>query len=113
MNDHNLKPAKKGEVRNPKGRPVGSLSLETRIRKLLESKDLPKPILSAIRTQCGGDKTLLDAMLYVGAMQALQGDSNWFSKVVEHGYGKPLARTELSGPEGGDVPLGITVKFDK
>jgi len=32
----NLKPVKKGEVRNPKGRPKGSLSLVTLIEKALE-----------------------------------------------------------------------------
>lgn len=35
----NLKPAKKGEVRNPKGRPVGARSIKTMLRELLEARD--------------------------------------------------------------------------
>jgi hypothetical protein len=35
-NDENLKPAQKGEVRNPNGRPKGSLNRSTIARKWLE-----------------------------------------------------------------------------
>jgi len=37
-NDENLIPAKKGEIRNPKGRTEGSLNLKTIMKKILETK---------------------------------------------------------------------------
>ena len=48
----NLKPAKKGEVRNPKGRPKGSKSAKTRaiemLRALSSDKEPMTPIFAAI-----------------------------------------------------------------
>jgi len=36
---HNLKPIKKGEVRNPKGRTIGAKSIRTILQELLSAKD--------------------------------------------------------------------------
>lgn len=93
-----------------RGRPKGAISLETRIKRILEEGvELPESLKAVIRNQCGGDKNAADAMIIVGILQALQGDSGWFGKIMEHGYGKPLARAELTGKDGGKIEHDVTI----
>lgn len=107
----NLKPFVAGKSGNPKGRPIGAISLETRIRNLLEGDELPKSLKDAIRAQCGGDKKAIDAMIMVGMLQAIQGDANWFKAVIEQGYGKPLAKVEQTGKDGGPEKHDVTIRW--
>lgn len=96
------------------GRPKGSISIETRIRRILETDaELPKSIKEAIKAQCGGDKKAIDAMILVGMLQALQGDSGWFKAVMEHGYGKPTTKIAGVGDDGEQKPLEIKVTYGK
>lgn len=95
-NPQNLIPAKKGEVRNPKGKPKGTLNLETRVRRLLEGQDeLPPAIKKTIVSAVGSNKTALDAMIIVGILQSLQGDHNWGKMIKEWGYGKDVDKSEV------------------
>ena len=56
----NLRPAKKGEVRNPKGRPVGSKSAKTRAIEMLaalaDDKEPMTPIFKALLAVLNGDE---------------------------------------------------------
>ena len=59
MNDENLKPAKKGEVRNPKGRPCGALGVKAQLKRLLKELDPDKidhgtPIAQALMQKAFG-----------------------------------------------------------
>ncbi len=112
-NPQNLrpKPWKKGESGNPKGKAPGTISLESRIRKLLEGDELPKSLKDAIKAQCGTDKKAIDAMIMVGMLQAIQGDANWFKAVLEHGYGKPIAKVESTGKDGGKIQQDVTIRW--
>lgn len=48
-NEQNLIPAKKGEIRNPKGYPKGIPNSKTRLRRLLElTQDLKNPVTGEI-----------------------------------------------------------------
>lgn len=96
------------------GRPKGSVSLDTRIRNLLNDTDnLPEPLKEAIRKKCGGNKSAIDAMMIVGMLHALQGDKGWAEFITNRGWGKVVDKTEVSGPDGAAVPLEINVKFGK
>lgn len=112
-NTSGLKPFKPGQSGNPHGRPVGSISLSQRIQSLLEGDQLPQSLKDTIKAQCGSDKKAIDAMIMVGMLQALQGDAAWFKAVMEHGYGKPTQKNELSGPDGGAIAMSVEVKFGK
>jgi hypothetical protein len=80
------------------GRPKGSISLETRVRRWLEGdEELPLPIKKAIQNQVGADKNALDAIIIVGILQALQGDKGWAELVLNRGHGKVPDKTEHSG----------------
>lgn len=90
-----------------RGRPAGSISLDTRIRMLLEDTEkLPDPIKNAIRAQCGSDAKAMDAMIVVGLLQALQGDNKWAQLIWDRGWGKVPDHTILSGDA--DNPLVVT-----
>lgn len=45
-NDENLIPAKKGEVRNPKGKPKGTLNWSTVVKRLLDDEEFYQKILA-------------------------------------------------------------------
>lgn len=90
------------------GRPKGSISLETRIRNLLEdTESLPAPIREAIKIQCGGNVKAMDAMIVVGLLQALQGDKAWAQLIWEQGWGKAAQKVDMT-TNGKDVQ-GVTI----
>lgn len=81
------------------GRPVGSISLETRVRRLLDGTEkLPPAIDRVIKEQCGENKRAIDAVFIVGLLQALQGDKNWGQFIVERGWGKVPDKLEGGDP---------------
>lgn len=89
----------------------GTISLGTRIRRLLDgSENLPPAISETIRKAVGADKNALDAMIIAGTLQALQGDKSWAQLLWEHMEGKPVASVALTDAEGG--PVTFTLKID-
>ena len=44
---------------------------------------------------------------------ALEGDTQALKEVGDRLDGKPTQATEMSGPDGGDIPIGLSVKFGK
>jgi hypothetical protein len=87
----NLKPVVKGEVRNPRGRPKGSLNMATRVRKIMKRKiDWDKINIKDIERLKAryGNKPLADAMILVQASKALTGDTQAFNALREAGWGR-------------------------
>ena len=100
---------KPGQSGNPRGRPEGTISLETRVRRLLEGdEELPEPIVNAIRNQCGADKRAIDAVMIVGLLQALQGDKGWAQFIVERGWGKVTDKQDITS-NGKELKAGVVV----
>jgi len=67
------KPFPKGNSGNPDGRPVGTLSLSTRVRAILEGEtELPSAIKTTIINAVGEDKCALDAILIVNPVQTFK-----------------------------------------
>jgi hypothetical protein len=108
----NLRPWQPGQSGNPLGRPEGAISLETRIKRILEGDvPLPKAIEETIRNVVGDNKKPIDAMIIAGLLQALQGDKQWADWLSHNGFGKPKERIENTGPDGG--PQEFLVRFKR
>lgn len=100
----NLIPAKKGEVRNPNGRPKKSETYSDTLRELLQGQDI-----EVTWTVNGKKKNLTvtsDKNLYYGVasaqiMSALKGDTKAAKEIIDRIQGKP--------PQG----IDITTQGDK
>jgi hypothetical protein len=94
-NDENLKPAQKGEVRNPNGRPKGSLNRSTIARKWLE-------VNQALKNPLTGEQETMsqeDLMTLALIKKARDGDVNAYKALMDSGYGAPLQQIEQTNIE--------------
>tara|TARA_R100000951_G_scaffold31675_1_gene27114 strand:+ start:1110 stop:1442 length:333 start_codon:yes stop_codon:yes gene_type:complete len=89
-NPENLRPAKKGEVRNPKGKPKGTRNRSTIAREWLEvSQFITNPIT--------GEKEKLeqqDIMTLGIIKKARDGDVNAYKALMDSAYGQPLQQIQ-------------------
>jgi hypothetical protein len=88
----NLIPIKKGEVRNPRGRPKGSMNMSTRIIKILNKKiDWDKinvKDVDRLKTRYG-KTAVADAMIWTQVSKILaNGDTQAFNALREAGWGR-------------------------
>jgi hypothetical protein len=88
-NEQNLIPAKKGEIRNPKGKPKGTLNISTHIQQMLND---PKFELKL------KDGTILkgrpmEAVIKTAIAKAVSGDMRAFDMLGKYGYGNKLDLT--------------------
>ena len=91
-NDENLKPAQKGEVRNPNGRPKGSLNRSTIARKWLEvNQNLKNPLTGENETMSQEDLMTLALI-----KKAREGDVMAYKALMDSGYGAPLQQIDQS-----------------
>lgn len=87
-------PFKKGQSGNPNGRPVGTISLKTRVRRLLEScEDIPEALSMAMAANLGKQKgAVIDAILVSQTIRAMDENNAGSTKAAEvlmdRGYGK-------------------------
>lgn len=89
-NEQNLKPAKKGEVRNPNGRPKGALNRSTIARKWLEvNQSLKNPLTGENETMSQEDLMTLALI-----KKAREGDVSAYKALMDSGYGAPLQQIE-------------------
>ena len=80
----NLIPAKKGEVRNPKGRPVGSRNRSTIVKYWLEmTKKGKNPI-----TEMAEVLEIQDHLTLALIGKALKGDVNAYRELMDSAYGR-------------------------
>jgi len=99
----NLIPCKKGETNNPNGRPKGQRNYSTIYREALlkigESENMtPEQIEEVI------EKSRL--------LKAIGGDLAFQKDILDRVHGKPAQALELSGPNGGEIPVFVTVKYE-
>ena len=89
-NPENLRPAKKGEVRNPKGKPKGTRNRSTIAREWLEvGQFITNPIT--------GEKEKLeqqDIMTLGIIKKAREGDVNAYKALMDSAYGQPLQQIQ-------------------
>lgn len=106
-NEQNLIPAKKGEIRNPKGKPKGTKHLSTIIRELAENVDWSKTTLkNKEELQAKYGKNGFQAMCYVALSKGMAGDTKAMEWLAKYGYGHKLDITS-----DGERLEGIKVEF--
>ena len=89
-NPENLRPAKKGEVRNPNGRPKGSRNRSTIAREWLE-------VTQFITNPITGEKEKLEQqdIMPLGIIKkARDGDVNAYKALMDSAYGQPLQQIQ-------------------
>jgi len=90
--EDNLIPAKKGEVRNPKGRTVGSRNRSTIVKQWLETtKKGRNPI-----TEMAEVLEIQDLMTLALIGKALKGDVNAYRELMDSAYGKIESNVKLN-----------------
>lgn len=100
-NEHNLIPAKKGEVRNPHGRPIGSKSKGTIARQWLTvSVDFHNPISGQNERM-----SLEDTIVLSQIIKASKGDTHAFKALMDCAYGN---MPQILDEEG--QPIAVTAK---
>lgn len=89
-NKENLIPARKGEVRNPNGRPKGAKNRSTIARHWLEvNQNLKNPITGENETMSQEDLMTLALI-----KKAREGDVHAYKALMDSGYGAPLQVVE-------------------
>jgi len=80
----NIKPPKKGEIRNPKGKAKGTLNRETLFKKWLEvSQKVKNPINQKIESLSQYDLVMLALI-----KKARSGDVNAIREIMDSSFGK-------------------------
>jgi hypothetical protein len=104
-NEKNLIPAKKGEVRNPNGRPKGAKNRSTIARQWLEvNQSLKNPLTGEQETMSQEDLMTLALI-----KKAREGDVAAYKALMDSGYGAPLQQVEQTITE---LPLFPDVQED-
>lgn len=104
MNDHNLKPAKPGEVRNPNGKPKGKRNRATIAKELLTimaKEGLPETTLAVLRKLYGNtvdDWTMERVITLVQIGDAISGKRRTaaYKAVMDSAYGLPKQEIDLN-----------------
>ena len=91
-NDENLKPATKGEIRNPNGRPKGSKNRSTVVKELLEFASSQKNVLTGEQETLTQEQAITLAML----LKAGKGDVNAYKALMDSCYGAPKQTTDTN-----------------
>ena len=107
-NIENLIPAKKGEVRNPNGKPKGVQNSKTRLLRLLE-------LVQKKRNPITGEEeefTVLELMDMQMIAKALKGDQRAYEAVVDRLEGKPKQTTDITADIKGNVQITIEPDAD-
>jgi hypothetical protein len=103
----NLKPIKKGEVRNPNGRPTNAFCLTALVKKELESqaeKD-GKPL----KNKDGTPKTWAEILASAIVRQAAKGNPSALNQLWDRTDGKVPLPLEHGGPGGGKMQVVVTL----
>ena len=91
-NPENIIPPKKGEIRNPNGRPVGSKNRSTILRKWLECNDKIKNPLTQQEEVMSVEDTVILALI----AKARKGDVAAIKEILDSNYGKLTDKTDLT-----------------
>jgi len=85
-NEQNLIPAKKGEVRNPKGKPKGTIHLSTRIQRMMDDPDFTTDMIGKDGKKFQFKGNPAEAIIKTAILKAMSGDKNWADWLAKYGY---------------------------
>lgn len=100
----NLKPFKKGQSGNPKGRPKGSFNMSTLIKEMLDDPKLAEMVVFKQRPYWWdglSEKRFAEAVIMAQIIKALNGDTKAFTALRVAAFGDRLA------VQGGDQPQKV------
>lgn len=124
-NDENLIPAKKGDVRNPNGRPKGSRNRSTILNEMLERAAVGG--LSRKEMEALDPKTVGEQVIASLIVQAAKGDVSAIKEIQDTSHGKLTDKVDnqhsfsrmgrvtaqLAAPEGDERgPETVELSFD-
>lgn len=91
-NNENLIPAKKGEVRNPNGRPKGIPNTATRLKRLLElEQSMKNPVTGELE-----NFTVAEQMDMAMIKEARKGNVKAYTQLVDRLEGKPAQAVDMT-----------------
>jgi hypothetical protein len=102
-NEQNLIPAKKGEVRNPNGRPKGVANSKTRLLRLLE-------LVTKVRNPVTGEDeefSIAEQLDMQIIAKARKGDLKAYEIILDRLEGKPKQSTEV------EVSGGVNITWEE
>jgi hypothetical protein len=102
-NEQNLIPAKKGEVRNPNGKPKGVLNSKTRLLRLLE-------LVTKVRNPVTGEEeefSIAEQLDMQIIAKARKGDLKAYEIILDRLEGKPKQSTEV------EVSGGMNITWEE
>jgi hypothetical protein len=102
-NEQNLIPAKKGEVRNPNGKPKGVLNSKTRLLRLLE-------LVTKVRNPVTGEEeefSIAEQLDMQIIAKARKGDLKAYEIILDRLEGKPKQSTEV------EVSGGMSITWEE
>lgn len=85
VND-NLIPPKKGEVRNPKGKPKGTIHISTHIQNALNDPDFELKLKDGSILR----EMPIKAIIKTAIAKSVSGDTRAMEWLAKHGYGEKL-----------------------
>jgi hypothetical protein len=108
-NPENIIPPEKGEVRNPNGRPKGSLNRSTIAKKWLE-------VMESVKNPITGENERLsqeDIMTLAVLKKARNGDVNAYKELLNNGYGLPTQKVDVKHEQPIFNGIDLDVKDDE
>ena len=107
-NEHNLIPAQKGEVRNPKGRGKGVPNSKTRLLRLLE-------LVTKVRNPVTGEDeefSIAEQLDMQIIAKARKGDLKAYEILLDRLEGRPKQTTDITADIKGNVQITIEPDAD-
>ena len=101
LNPQNLIPVKKGEIRNPKGKPKGTLNLSTHIQNMLNDEGFEAVLLDSKKGAIEYKGAPVKAIIAVAIQKALHDKEKgavWAEWLAKHGYGTKVDVTSGGEP---------------
>lgn len=86
----NLIPPKKGEIRNPNGKPKGTKHISTWIQELLNDEDFEANLIDSKRGMIEFKGAPLKAIILAARHQAINGDDKARDWLARYGWGTKL-----------------------
>jgi hypothetical protein len=108
-NENLIPPPQKGEVRNPNGRPKGSLNRSTIAKKWLE-------VMESVKNPITGENERLsqeDIMTLAVLKKARNGDVNAYKELLNNGYGLPTQKVDVKHEQPIFNGIDLDVKEDE